>query len=102
MNKFVPIALVATLSLFSVAPAALHAESIANTAGGGAVNAVAGKVVYSASGSRIAAIYRVTEQGRVQVILDGKLVTVPGASLSDVDGKITTSLSKAELLRSAR
>jgi hypothetical protein len=102
MNKFVPIALAATLSLFAIAPAALHAEPIANTAGGGAVNPLAGKVVYSASGSRIAAIYRVTEQGRVQVILDGKLITVPGASLSDVDGKITTSLTKAELLRTAR
>jgi hypothetical protein len=102
MNKFVPIALVATLSLFSVAPAALHAEAVANVAGGGVVSPVAGKVIYSASGNRIAAIYRVTDQGRVQVILDGKLITVPGASLSDVEGKITTSLTKAELLRTAR
>lgn len=102
MNKFAPIALVATLTLFSVAPAALHAETVAAVANGAAVTPVAGKVVYSASGSRVAAIYRVTEQGRVQVILDGKLVTVPSASLSDVNGKITTSLTKAELLRSAR
>lgn len=100
MNKFIPIALAATLTVFSVAPAALHAETIATV--GAAVTPAAGKVVYSANGSRVAPIYRVTDQGRVQVILDGKLVTVPGASLSDVNGKITTSLTKAELLRSAR
>lgn len=102
MNKFAPIALLATLALFSVAPATLHAETVAAIANGAAVTPVAGKVIYSASGNRIAAIYRVTEQGRVQVILDGKLITVPSASLSDVNGKITTSLTKAELLRSAR
>lgn len=102
MNKFVPIALVATLALFATAPAVLHAETVAAAANGAAVAPAVGKVIYSASGSRIAAIYRVNDQGRVQVILDGKLVTVPGASLSDVDGKITTSLSKADLLRSAR
>lgn len=102
MNKFAPIALVATVVLFAAAPAALHAETVAAVVNGAAVTPVVGKAVYSATGSRIAPIYRVTEQGRVQVILDGKLVTVPSASLSDVNGKITTSLTKAELLRSAR
>ena len=102
MNKFVPIALAATLTLFSVAPAVLHAETVAASANGAAVAPAAGKVVYSASGNRLAAIYRVTDQGRVQVIIDGKLITVPTASLSDVNGKITTSLTKAELLRAAR
>lgn len=106
MNKFAPIALVATLTLFSVAPAALHAEtsqSVRAAAEAAApVNAVAGKTLYGASGSRIAAIYRVAADGRVQVIIDGKLITVPGSSLSEVNGKVTTSMTKSELLHSAR
>ncbi|MEO5587286.1 MAG: hypothetical protein ABIQ81_06295 [Novosphingobium sp.] len=106
MNKFAPLALLATIALFSVAPAALHAETLqsarAATEAGAPVNVTAGKSLYSASGTRLAAVYRVSADGRIQVILDGKLVTVPNATLSDVNGKITTSLTKSELLRTAR
>ena len=106
MNKFAPLAFVATLTLFSLAPAALHAEASqsvhAAAEGAAPVNVVAGKTLFSASGNRIAAVYRVDSQGRVQVILDGKLITVPASSLSEVNGKVTTSLTKAELLRAAR
>jgi hypothetical protein len=106
MNKFAPLAFVATLTLFAVAPAALHAETSqsvqAATQSAAPVNVVAGKTLYSANGNRIATVYRVSAEGRVQVILDGKLITVPSSSLSEVDGKPTTSLTKAELLRSAR
>ena len=93
MNKFVPLALLATVTLFAAAPAALHAEAPAVTAG---------KTLYGPNGSRIASVYRVAADGRVQIILDGKLITVPSATLSEADGKVTTSLSKSELLRSAR
>lgn len=55
-------------------------------------------MLYGSNGQRIAAIYRVSE-GNPQVILNGKLVTVPASSLSDVGGKVTTSLTKAELGR---
>lgn len=95
MNKFVPLALVATITLFAAAPAALHAEAAA-------VAVSAGKTLYGPNGGRIASVYRVAADGRVQIILDGKLITVPAATLSDVGGKVTTSLSKSELLRSAR
>jgi hypothetical protein len=32
------------------------------------------------------------------MIIDGKLVTVPASTLSSVDGKLTTSLSKSQVL----
>lgn len=44
-------------------------------------------------------IYRVTQAGTVQIILEGKLVTVPNDTLSQADGKVVTKLTKAELLK---
>lgn len=104
MNKFAPIALVATFTLFSLAPTALRAEPVqsARAEGAASLGIVAGNSLYSAKGSRIASVYRVTQDGRVQVIIDGKLITVPGSTLSEAEGKAVTSLTKAELLRSAR
>lgn len=106
MTKFAPLAFVATLALFSLAPAALHAEasqSVRAAAEAAApVNIVAGKSLYGANGNRIASVYRVDSQRRVQIILDGKLITVPLSTLSEVNGKVTTSLTKLELLRTVR
>ncbi|MFM6931967.1 MAG: hypothetical protein ACKOUT_06970 [Novosphingobium sp.] len=93
MTKFLPLALAATLASISVLPVAVHAEE-ANQ------SITAGKALYSAKGSRIAAIYRVTHAGAVQVILEGKLITVPGDTLSQDNGKVVTTLTKAELLKS--
>jgi hypothetical protein len=61
-----------------------------------AVQVTAGKMLYS-GGNRLAAIYRISNDGSPQVILDGKLVTIPASTLSDVGGKVTTSLSKKDL-----
>jgi len=106
MIKFAPVALLATVTLFAVAPAALHAETSqsvrAATEAAAPVNVTVGKMIYGANGARIASVYRVATDGKVQVILDGKLITVPGSTLSEVNGKVTTSLTKSELLRSAR
>lgn len=105
MNKFTPIALLATLATFAVAPAAVYAAESSQTvraetdAAAAPVQVNAGKMLYGANGQRIAAVYRVTQDGNVQVILNGKLVTVPGASLSEVNGKVTTSLTKQDLSR---
>jgi len=59
----------------------------------------AGKMLYDSAGNRVASINRVTSDGNPQVILDGKLVTVPASTLSEANGKITTSMSKADLGR---
>jgi hypothetical protein len=106
MTKFAPLTLVATLAVFSLAPVALHAEASQSVRAANEtaapINVIAGKMLYSANGSRVASVYRVSSDGRVQVIIDGKLITIPNATLSEVNGKTTTSLTKVELLRSTR
>jgi hypothetical protein len=94
MNKLALIALVA----FAAPVAAFAADDSATVRSEAAapVQVAAGKMLYSA-GYRLAPIYRVTAEGNPQVILDGKLVTIPASSLSDVSGKVTTSLSKKDL-----
>lgn len=100
MKKFAPIALAATLVSFALAPAVYAAESSQSVQAAAETTAVsvnAGKMIYGPDGKRIAAAYRVTSEGTVQVILNGKLVNIPAATLSEVDGKVTTSLTKKEL-----
>lgn len=101
MKKFAALAAVATLVIAAPAFAAESSQSVraATDATAGSVAVNAGKMLYTSNGSRVAAIYRVTAEGNPQVILNGKLVTVPASTLSDVNGKVTTSLSKAELGR---
>jgi hypothetical protein len=91
MNKFASLALAATLALGAVLPVSSHASEAAPA------TAVAGKMLYSANGTRVAAVYRVTQSGQVQIILEGQLVTVPASSLSEADGKLVTTLTKADL-----
>jgi hypothetical protein len=62
------------------------------------VAAEKGKVVVSSNGSRLGSVYKVGADGAAQIIIDGKLVTIPASTLSNVDGKLTTSLSKSEVL----
>jgi hypothetical protein len=57
-----------------------------------------GKTVVSSNGSRLGTVYRVGPDGSAQIIIDGKLVTIPASTLTTVDGKLTTSLSKSEVL----
>jgi hypothetical protein len=59
--------------------------------------ATEGKMLLAANGSRLGAVYRVTGDGSAQIIVDGKMVTVPANTLSVADGKLTTSLSKADI-----
>jgi hypothetical protein len=104
MTKFAPLAALAALAVLAAPAAIFAAESsqsvrAATDAASGAVAVNAGKMLYASNGSRIASIYRVTTEGNPQVILNGKLVTVPASTLSDVNGKVTTSLSKTELSR---
>jgi hypothetical protein len=63
-----------------------------------AVTASKGQMLVAANGSRLGPVYRVGPDGAVQMILGGKMITVPASTLSSVDGKLTTSLSKSEVL----
>ena len=102
MLKFAPLAALAAVAVLA-APVAAFAESSqsvrAATDAAANVEVNPGKMLYASNGQRVAAIYRVSAEGNPQVILNGKLVTVPASSLSDVNGKVTTSLSKKELGR---
>ena len=57
-----------------------------------------GKMVVASNGARLGLVYRVAADGSAQMIIDGKLVTIPAATLSSVDGKLTTNLTKSEVL----
>ena len=84
-------------SLF-VALAAVVVTSAAMAQDPGSAVAEKGKMLVTANGSRLAPVYRVGADGSAQIILDGKMVTVPATTLSSVDGKLTTSLTKSEVL----
>ncbi len=57
-----------------------------------------GKMLVAADGARLGAVYRVSDDGSAQVIIDGKMVSIPASTLSTTDGKLTTSLTKHEVL----
>jgi hypothetical protein len=92
----------AILALAAVAvPAAAYAADDSSTVRSEAaapVQVSAGKMLYSGA-YRLAPIYRVTADGNPQVILDGKLVTIPASTLTDVGGKVTTSLTKKDIAK---
>jgi hypothetical protein len=102
MNKFTALIALSTVALAAAPAVAAETSQSVRAAADAATSAVsvnAGKMLYGSNGQRIAAIYRVSAEGNPQVILNGKLVTVPASSLSDVAGKVTTTLTKSELGR---
>ncbi len=94
MTKFAPFAILATLATFSLVPVAVHAEDAAAP-----MKIAEGKMVYAANGQRLAPVYRVNTDGSVQLIMEGRLVTIPATVLSEVNGKLTSSENKGDLLR---
>lgn len=59
---------------------------------------VKGSMLVAANGARLAPVYRVAPDGGAQIILDGKMVTVPATTLSMTGGRLVTSLTKSEIL----
>ena len=59
---------------------------------------VKGSMLVAANGARLATVYRVGPDGSAQIILEGRMVTVPAATLSMAGGHLTTSLTKNEVL----
>ena len=93
MSKFAPSAILAALATFTLVPVAVHAEDASAT------RIIEGKMVYGTNGQRLAPVYRVNTDGSVQLIIEGRLVTIPATVLSEVNGKLTSSESKADLVR---
>jgi hypothetical protein len=65
---------------------------------GDAPTVTKGTMLFAADGGRLGPVYRVTGDGAAQIIIDAKMVTVPAATLSSKDGKLTTSLKKPEVI----
>ena len=57
-----------------------------------------GKMLVAANGSRLGIINRVGPDGAALVIIDGRMVAVPANTLSAADGKLSTSLTKSQVL----
>lgn len=98
MKKIIALAAIATVA-FSAPAFAETTQSVREITDEAAapVELKAGQMLYSSAGYRIASIYRVTESGDPQVIVSGRLVTVPLSTVSDANGKVMTSLSKKEV-----
>lgn len=97
MTRFAKIAL--TLSFAAaVLPQVAAADEAVQLSSATSATDFKGKMLYTASGDRLAAVYRVAADGNAQIILNGKMVNVPASSLTAADGKLTTSLSKKDLL----
>ena len=60
--------------------------------------AAKGKQLIASNGARLGQVFRVDADGSIQMIIGGKLVSIPASTLSSVDGRLTTSLSKSEIL----
>jgi hypothetical protein len=87
---------IALFSLLATVAVAAQETPSAKSAPNTAI-AVPGKELITANGAHLGEVYRVGPDGSPQIILDGKFVTVPATSLSNVDGKLTTSLTKTEV-----
>ena len=57
-----------------------------------------GKMLIAANGARLGSVYRVGPDGSAQIIIDGRMVTVPANTITLANGKLTTSLTKSEVL----
>ena len=89
--------LVVSLYAFVALSGAVYSASAAEGAAT-AVSPVKGSMLVAANGARLAPVYRVGPDGSAQIILDGKMVTVPASTLSMAGGRLTTSLTKNEVL----
>jgi hypothetical protein len=56
-----------------------------------------GAFLFDAEGRRIGQIDRVLSNGNLWVIYGGEIKTVPADTVSEVNGKATTSLKRAEI-----
>ena len=84
--------------LFAAALALTAAPCMAaNTPPPGNVVAHPGDMLRDVNNVRVAPVDTVNADGSVGLILDSRYVTVPAATLSIANGKLTTSQSKSQL-----
>lgn len=93
MTKFIPLAALACVLSVAMTPAVMAEEDQAMAS----TQAAKGDQLYTSDGKRIGKVYRVTNDGDVQVIYNNRMLTIEASTLSNVDGKLTTSLTRADL-----
>jgi len=89
--------LVALMCAFAAVTAVAENQPSPET-GTAAVASSKGKMLVTANGARLGPVYRVGADGAAQIFIDGRLVSIPVATLSSANGRLTTSLSKSEVL----
>jgi hypothetical protein len=100
MIRFAKIALPLSLLGAAVLPQLASADDAVQIASATSAADFKGKMLYGPTGERLAAVYRVSQDGAAQIILNGKMISVPASTLTAADGKLATSLSKRDLLTS--
>ena len=62
-----------------------------------AVNAGPRELIVSSDGRRIGRVMRLTADGSPRVIFASRIVTIPASTLTRADGRLVTSLTRAEV-----
>jgi hypothetical protein len=98
------IAIVTAAIGLAISPMSLAAESSQSTRSAtetaAAVQFNKGDLLYTNTGRRLGNVYRITPSGDAQLIIQSRMVTVPAAIISQVDGKLVVAVaSSKELLR---
>lgn len=94
MKKF---ALILAAAALASATAAFAADTVA-VESAAAATPVVGKMLYSTGGKKLAPVYKLDASSAPQILLEGKLVTVPVATLTQVEDRVETSLTKKDLM----
>jgi len=87
VKRFLLVALLSAMSTVAVSAVADEGASVTK-----------GAMLFSAEGGRLGPVYRVMSDGSAQIIIDARMVTVPVSTISNKDGKLTTSLKKPEVI----
>ena len=78
--------------------ASVAVPAVAQEAASSGVTVTVSQSLFDSAGKRVGNVYRVAADGSAQLIIDeGRLVTVPVSTLSEVDGKLKTSLTKRQI-----
>ncbi len=95
MRKYLTIA--AAMMFIASTPAFANEEAPATTAEAAPLNLKVGEFVAGADGKRIGRIYQVSKEGNAEIINGIRMLVVPAATMSRVDGKVVSTLSRRDL-----
>lgn len=101
-RAFVTLAAASLIAVPAIASETAQDAAAPASAEAAAPVAKAGQAIFSADGRRLGSIYRVAADGSAQMLLDGRMFTIPAETISQNDGKIVTSLSKKDIISQRR